>query len=100
MGYIQIIEFQSDKIDEIRKLDDEWEARASAEGATARRSILCSDLDQPGRYLQIVFFDSAESAEKNSALPMTQEFAGKMMALGTGEPTFSNLDVLQDREYG
>jgi hypothetical protein len=99
MAFIQIIEFRTDKIDEMRKLDGEWQAQATSEGATARRGILCSDRDDSGRYFQVVFFDSYEDAEKNSNLPVTQEFAGKMMALGTGEPVFHNLDVVEDLEY-
>ena len=99
MAFIQIIEFRTDKIDEMRKLDEAWEARAKSEGATAQRGILCADRDDAGRYFQIVFFDSAEEAEKNSNLPVTQEFAGKMMALGNGEPSFYNLDVVEDLDY-
>lgn len=99
MAFIQIIEFRTDKIDEMRKLDGEWKERAESEGTTPRRGVLCADRDDSGRYLQIVFFDSFEDAEKNSNLPITQEFAGKMMALGKGEPTFHNLDVVQDVDY-
>ena len=40
---------------------------------------------------------SYEAAMENSASPVTQEYAGKMMALGEGPPTFYNLDVLDDR---
>ena len=46
-----------------------------------------------------MFFDSFEEAEKNSNLPVTQEFAEKMMALGKGEPTFHNLDVVEELDY-
>ena len=99
MAFIQIIEFRTDKLDEMRKLDDEWKERAKSEGATARRGILCADRDDQGRYFQVVFFDSFEDAEKNSNLAVTQEFAGKMMALGQGEPTFHNLDVVEDLDY-
>ena len=72
---------------------------SEAQGATAQRGILCADRDDAGRYFQIVFFASAEDAAKNSALPVTQDFAGKMMALGKGEPTFYNLDVVDDLDY-
>ena len=99
MAFIQIVEFRSDKIDEMRALDAEWTARAGAEGATARRGILCADRDDPGHYFQVVFFDSFEDAETNSNLPLTQEFAQKMMALGQGEPAFHNLDVVDDITY-
>ena len=99
MAFIQIIEFRTDKIDEMRKLEGEWQARAKSEGATARRGMICSDRDNSGRYFQVVFFDSFEDAQKNSNLPVTQEFAGKLMALGNGEPIFHNLDVVEDRDY-
>jgi hypothetical protein len=99
VAFIQIIEFRTDKLEEMRKLDGEWGERARSQGATAQRGILCADRDDAGRYFQIVFFESAEDAAKNSALPVTQEFAGKMMALGKGEPTFYDLDVVDDREY-
>jgi hypothetical protein len=96
MAFVQIIEFKSNKIDEMRKLEDEWTERAGPT-STARRVVLCEDRDQPGRYLQMVFFDSYESAMANSELPITQEFAGKMGALADGAPTFFNLDVVDDR---
>ena len=98
MGFVQIIAFNTTKIDEMRKLDAEWDARAGAE-TTARRGVLCEDRDNAGRYVQVVFFDSYESAMKNSELPFTQEFAAKMGALADGPPTFSNLDVLEDRDW-
>jgi hypothetical protein len=39
---------------------------------------------------------AAESAMKNSNLPVTQEFSARMVALADGQPTFYNLDVAQD----
>jgi len=99
VAFIQVIDFRTDKIDEMRKLDGEWGDRAGSEGATAKRAILCADRDDPGHYLQIVFFDSFSDADKNSNLPVTQEFARKMMDLAGGEPTFSNLDIVEDHSY-
>src|SRR5690242_16442518 len=98
MGFVQIIGFNTSKIDEMRRLDAEWDSRAGAE-TTARRGVLCEDRDNPGRYYQVVFFDSYESAMKNSDLPITQEFAEKMGALADGPPTFYNLNVLEDRDW-
>jgi hypothetical protein len=96
MAFVQIIEFRTSKFDEMRKLEEEWEAAAGPE-STARRVITGADREDPGRYLQVVFFDSYESAMENSNLPVTQEFAQKMMALSDGPPTFYNLDVVDDR---
>ena len=86
------------RIDEFRGLEDEWEQRIS-DDMTARRSILCEDRNQPGRYLQIVFFDSYESAMENSGRPVTQEFAARMQAIASGAPTFFDLDVVDDRTW-
>jgi len=96
MGFVQIIEFKTSKIDEIRKVGDEWEAAAGSDRQATKR-VLCQDRDNPGRYFNIVFFDSYESAMENSNLPVTQEFSRRMMALGDGPPTFYNLDVIDER---
>ena len=96
MGFVQIIEFKTSKIEEMRKLGDEWEAAAGA-ARTPTRIVLCADRDNPGQYMNIVFFESYEEAMKNSNLPQTQEFSQKMMALGDGPPKFYNLDVIEDR---
>ncbi len=97
MTFVQIIEFETSKVDEMRKLGDDWETNAAG-SSTATRRILCQDRDNPGRYYNIVFFDSYESAMENSNNPVTQEFAEKMMALGDAPPTFRNLDVVEERE--
>ncbi len=31
MGFVQIIEFRTSKVDEVRKVGDEWEAAAGAD---------------------------------------------------------------------
>jgi hypothetical protein len=95
MPFVQIIEFRTSNFDEVQRLGDEWEA-AAADDSRARQRVLCEDRDDPGRYLNIVFFDSYDEAMENSALPVTQEFSRKMMELADGEPTFRNLDVLED----
>lgn len=96
MGFVQIIEFRTSKIDEMRKVGDEWEASAG-DDRKARRRVMCEDHDNPGHYFNIVFFDSYEEAMENSNLPVTQEFSQKMMALADGQPTFYNLDVVEER---
>jgi len=96
MAFVQIIDMRTSKYDEVQKLGEEWEA-ASVEGRTARRRLLLADRDQPGRYLNVVFFDSYEDAMRNSELPATSEFSGKMAALLDAPPTFLNLDLVEDR---
>lgn len=93
MGFVQIIEFRTSKIDEVRKVGDEFEAAVGDDG-TARRVLICEDKDSPGRYFNIVFFDSYESAMENSNRPETSEFAAQMAALCDGPPVFRNLDLM------
>jgi hypothetical protein len=96
MGFVQIIEFRSSNVDEMRKVANEWE-QATEGKRKARRRVLCGDRDNPGRYLNIVFFDSYEEAMENSALPETDAFSKKMMGFADGPPTFYNLDVIEER---
>ena len=96
MAFVQIIEFRTSKLDEMKKLGDEWQA-AIGPDRKARRRLLCKDRDNAGRYLNIVWFDSYEQAMENSKHPVTEEFSKKMMALADGPPTFYNLDVVDDQ---
>lgn len=96
MGFVQIIQYQTSKIDEMRKVGDEWEAAAGGD-RTAERVITCADRDNSGQYFTLAFFDSYEAAMQNSELPVTQELSQRMMGLADGPPTFYNLDVLDDR---
>ena len=96
MAFVQVIEFNTADIDGIRQVGEAWR-RATEGKRTARREILARDLNRPGRYLAIVFFDSPEAAAENSNLPATQAAAEQYMALSDGPPVFSDLDVLEDR---
>ena len=96
MAFVQIIEFRTSKLDEVRKLGDEWEAAAAGD-RLARRRLICADRNDPNHIYNIVFFDSYEEAMQNSALPVTSDFAARMMELADGAPTFHDLDVVEDR---
>jgi quinol monooxygenase YgiN len=95
--FMQIIEFETDKIDEIQALDEEWQ-KATEGKRTATRAIITADKDKPGTYLVIVEFPSYEDAQKNNELPATAEFASKQAALTKGESKFRNLEVVDDQK--
>jgi hypothetical protein len=97
VAFVQVIQYQTSKIDEMRKIGDEWEAAVGGD-RTARRVLVCEDRDNAGQYFTLAFFDSFDAAMENSNLPTTQEFSRKMMGLADGPPTFYNLDVLDDRQ--
>jgi hypothetical protein len=91
-GFVQIIEFQTSRIDEIEALS----RPVGVEGGpalTVRRLTATADRDRPGTYLTIVEFESYESAMENSNRPETAEFAAKLAQLCDGPPIFRNLDV-------
>jgi hypothetical protein len=99
-GFVQIIEYQSSRPDDIKALSDEF--RQSRQGWTGPESpsriTVVADRDRPNHYMSIVEFDSYELAMKNSQSPETSQFADRMQALCDGPPTFLNLDVMQTLE--
>jgi len=96
MAFVQVIEFKTKDIVPVQATDDDWQ-RATEGKRTAQRQMLARDHNDPDRYFALVFFDSYESAMANSKLPETQEAADKYMHLTEGEPTFYDLDVIDDR---
>jgi hypothetical protein len=96
MAFVQIIDFTTSRFDEGQPHVEAWE-KATEGKRTARRAVLCQDRNNPNHYVNIVFFDSYESAQENSNLPETQELAQKLGELADGPATFYDLDVLQDR---
>ena len=95
-SFVQIMQLQTSKIDEIRVAVDEWQ-KATDSKRTVERTAVCKDRDNPGRYSIIVFFDSYEDAVKNSSLPETDALSKKTTALSDSPPTFVNLDIVEER---
>ena len=95
-AFIQIMQLQTSKIDEIRAAVDEWQ-KATEGKRTVERSAVCQERDNPGHYAVVVFFDSYEDAMKNSALPETVALSKKVTALSDGPSAFVNLDIIEER---
>ncbi len=96
-GFLQIIEFQTSRHDEVETLLQEFRS-STADKRTSVRGYECSDRDQPNTYVTIVEFPSYEAAMQNSQLPETAQFAEQMGKLCDGPPTFRNLDLIQSLE--
>ncbi len=92
-GFVQIIEIQTSRIDEVMALTDELRSRDS-EGSTVRRGTYARDQDRAGYYMAIIEFDSYESAMQNSSRHETSDFSAQMAQLCEAPPHFYNLDVL------
>ncbi len=93
MGFVQIIEYTTTRLDEVEALMEEW--TAATEGRrTTLRSIHGTDREQPHTYVDVMEFDSYEAAMRNSALPETTMFAERFVKLCDAPPRYRNLDVL------
>ncbi|MFE5817665.1 hypothetical protein [Streptomyces sp. NPDC056479] len=99
MKFMQIIDFETERIEEMRALADETEQRlAGGNGGPTRRFVL-KDRGQPNRYLVVIEFDSYEDAMRNSDDPETTKFAEQMAALCTRPPSFTDCDVQEMTDF-
>ena len=95
MGFIQMIEYKTTRIDELNVALDAWLEQTTGKRA-ATRGTQTRDRDAENTYVQIVEFPTYEDAMANSSLPETGEFAALLASLCDGSPTFRNLDVLRE----
>jgi hypothetical protein len=95
MAFVQLIEFETSKIDEFDAAVDEW-IRESEGWRAPTRSVRTQDRDRRGIYVQIVEFPSYEAAMENSTRPETGRLAERLAALCDSPPTFRNLDVRRE----
>jgi quinol monooxygenase YgiN len=92
MSFVQIIEYETDRFEDMRALGKEQMAQLPA-ARDGFRVVVTQDRERPHRFLTIVEFPSYEAAMANSARPETADFARKMAELCTSEPRYYNLDV-------
>jgi hypothetical protein len=95
MSFVQIVEFTTTDIDAVHELDEEW-MRATEGKRTVTCELVARDRNNPDRYFALVFFDSYESAMRNSELPETQALAAKYREV-TQDVAYHDLDVLEER---
>ncbi|MEV0169861.1 hypothetical protein AB0I00_01865 [Streptomyces sp. NPDC050803] len=98
MKFVQIIDFETERLDEMEQLlEDARQRMAGQEGGPDHR-ILLKDRETPGRYLAVIEFASYEEAMRNNERPETAKLAEQLTALCTREPRFVNCDLLDARE--
>lgn len=91
MPFVQVIEYETDRPDEIRALGEEWGREQPTQGLP--RLIMAEDRDNPGHFIMVAEFDSYEQAMANSDRPETGAYADRMRRLAKAEPRYVNLDV-------
>jgi len=94
--FVQIMEFQTSRIDEVMALDQQWQ-ETTAGKRTATAMHVTKDRDRPNTYLWMIEFPSYEDAMRNNELPETQQIAEQLAKLTDGPSVFRNLDVMEQR---
>ena len=95
MKFVQIVEFKTTNLDAVLELDAKW-TKATEGKRTATSIVKALDRDKPETYLWIIEFPSYEAALRNNELRETQEISQEMRKLSDAEPTFRNLDVMEE----
>ena len=91
-AFVQLIEFDTDRIGEWDAIVARWAAAIGAQ-RTVRWGVLGTDRDRPGHHVAVVEFPGYAEAMANSGHPATEAFLKELQAICTSEPRFRNLDV-------
>ncbi|SIM26599.1 Uncharacterised protein [Mycobacteroides abscessus subsp. abscessus] len=94
---IQLIEYWTDRFAEVDALLDEWISSTQG-GRTAVRTRIGVDRHDPFHHIEIIEFRSAADADRNSALPGTDEVHRRFVPLCTRGPIFTDLLICRDTE--
>lgn len=95
MTFVQLIEYETDRPEEVNKVFDEW-MKATEGKRTVMHEMHGQDRDKPTHFVDIVEFPSYEAAMQNDKLPETKQGAEKVRSLCTSEPRFVNLEIQRE----
>ncbi|CAM5427397.1 ester cyclase [Streptomyces pilosus] len=95
MTFIQLIDCQTDRFEEMDRLMDQWVEQTKGK-RTATHAVVGKDRSNTSHVVEIVEFPSYEDAMRNSQLPETDRIFREMVALCDEMPTFTDLDVVRD----
>ncbi|MFJ9897926.1 hypothetical protein ACIQPR_31805 [Streptomyces sp. NPDC091280] len=99
MKFVQIVDFETDRFDEMRAVAEEADKSFAGRAGGPTHRLVLRDRSNPGHVLVVVEFDSYEDAMRNSQDPETGEMAARMAALCTRPPMFTDCDVLDMTEF-
>ncbi|MEU6815587.1 hypothetical protein [Streptomyces sp. NPDC046860] len=93
--FVQIIAFETDRIDEMRTLAMDIDRRfGGIEHGPTYQAVL-KDKNQDDRYYEVLEFSSLEAAARSRHDPEARAFAERMAALCTSPPSFIECDLLE-----
>lgn len=96
--FVQIIDFETDRMEEMRALVQESDARHAGREGGPRHRLVLQDRSQPNRFLVVIEFDSYDEAMRNSGDPETSRMAEQLAAMCTRPPSFTDCDVRETTE--
>lgn len=95
MQYIQLVEFNTNHpVDEVKQALDAW-LETSRGKRTLHMAVVAADHDHPHHYWELLEYASEQDAVKTAELPETKAAFERWSSLLDGEPTFHNLDVVE-----
>ncbi|MFC0846672.1 ester cyclase [Streptomyces noboritoensis] len=97
MKFAQIIDFKTERYDDLDRLMDRWVEQTKGK-RTATRGLIGKDRADGSHFVEVVEFPSYDEAMANSQLPETNRIFEEMVALCDGMPTFTDLDVVRDEQ--
>jgi hypothetical protein len=98
MKFAQIIDFETERIDEIRELVEGAEQRSADRSGGPLHRMVLQDRNTPNRYLVVLEFESSDDARRNSEDPETTRVARLIAELCTRPPAFTDCDVRDSSE--
>jgi hypothetical protein len=95
MRYIQLVEFDTNHpVQEVQQALDAWLAASSGK-RTLHMAVVAADHDRAHHYWELLEYTLEEEAAKTAELPETKAAYDRWFALLDGEPSFHNLDVVE-----
>ncbi|GAA2552606.1 MULTISPECIES: hypothetical protein [Streptomyces] len=98
MKFVQIIDFETERLDEMEQIFEEAGQRVAGRTGGPTHRMLLKDRDNPRRYLALIEFDSYEEAMSNSDDPETGRMAERLGALCIGDRVYTNCDLVDARD--
>ncbi|WP_406329090.1 hypothetical protein [Streptomyces sp. NBC_00203] len=98
MKFVQIVEFETERIEEMQKLAEDADKRMAGRSGGPTHRLVLHDRNKPNHYLVVIEFDSYEDAMRNSNDPETTKMAEQMAVLCTRPPSFTDCDVREMTE--
>ncbi|MGW5047799.1 hypothetical protein [Streptomyces griseoluteus] len=93
--FVQIIAFDTDRIDEMRTLAMDIDRRFGGMQHGPTYQAVLKDKSKDDRYYEVLEFPSLEAAGRSRHDPEARAFAERMAALCTSPPSFIECDLLE-----